>query len=849
MSKKSRARAAAKAAAGARAPAAVGVAPIPGPKKFVFRRGHLFLAGGLVVLAALAAYHNSFSGPFILDDRSAIADNPSIKRIGTVFRPSPHATTGGRPMLNFTYAINYAIGGVKVGGYHAFNLLVHALAGLTLFGIVRRTLLRPAFAGLPPSRRSTVSTGPPQASSGLWRTSRGAGPAREASTFDDATPLALAVAVIWVVHPIQTEAVTYISERAESLMGLFYLLTLYGFIRGADERNQEPGVRSREPEMGERGIEFKDQKPRIGSVQLSPARLLAPDSWLLLSIVSCLLGVLSKEVIVTAPAMVFLYDRTFIAGSFREAWRSRWRYYLGLAATWLPLAFLMTGLSQRGVGYDERATAWHYALTSCRSIVFYCTMVLWPHPLILDYGTYIIQRPAEAAPYALVLAALLVAVGFALRFRPVLGFLGAWFFLILAPTSSVVPIAFQPMAEHRLYLSLAAVVALVVVGLYRFIGRSSLAVCAAAAVVLGGLTAQRNDDYRSEVGIWTDNVTKCPNNERAHNSLGNAWLEIPGHLADAIPEFEKSLRLKPDYAEAHYNLAVALGKAGRVAEAIPHYQEALRLKPDYAEAHKNLGSALADLPGRLDEAIGHFEVAVRINPDDAEARNNLGGALAHLPNRVPDAIAQLEASIRLNPDLAGAHYNLGVVLGKIPGRLSDAIAEYETVIRIDRDNADAHYNLGLIFAKIPGKISDAIAEYQAAVRSNPNNLDAHCQLAGLLSAIPERESEAVSEYEVALRIKPDFAEVRLNLGVLLARTPGRQSDAIAEYEAALKINPNFPQAHTDLGILLETIPGRLPEAVKHFEAALKIAPDSPGARENLLAARQALEKAQNRSPQ
>ncbi|HSY54782.1 MAG TPA: hypothetical protein VK785_10065, partial [Opitutaceae bacterium] len=185
-------------------------------------------------------------------------------------------------MLNFTFALNYALGDLNVRGYHWFNLLIHTLAGLTLFGIVRRTLLRQGYGG-----------------QALVR------PALSGRFGADAVPLALAVAVIWVVHPIQTEAVTYVSQRAESLMGLFYLLTVYCFIRGASATGE-----------------------RRDSQVIRP---LSSCLWLLASVLSCFLGTLSKETIVTAPVMVLLYDRTFVAGSFREAWRLRWRYYSGLA--------------------------------------------------------------------------------------------------------------------------------------------------------------------------------------------------------------------------------------------------------------------------------------------------------------------------------------------------------------------------------------------------------------------------------------------------------------------------------------------------------------------------------------
>jgi tetratricopeptide (TPR) repeat protein len=687
MSKKSRARAAA-----ASQQAASSVSPSPEQNTFLARWG-TFFAGVVIILSSLVAYHNSFSGPFILDDSWAITDNPSIRHFGSALLPQSSASTGGRPLLNLTFALNYALGGMDVWGYHVVNLIIHALAGLTLFGIVRRTLLRPPLA----TRFGLV-----------------------------AFPLALAVAVIWIVHPLQTEAVTYLSQRAESLMGLFYLLTLYCFIRGVEST--------------------------------TPAR------WEILSITACLLGIMSKEIIVTAPVTVFLYDRTFIAGSFREAWRQRWRYYLGLASIWLLLfGRLRLGLHHQGVGFDQSVTWWSYALTSCRSVVLYLKLALWPYPLVFDYGTDFVRNATCVLPYVLVLIALIMGLVMALWRWPTIGFAGTWFFLILAPTSSVIPLAFQPIAESRMYLSLAAVIGLIVLGLNRWIGRRSLILFAAMALGLGWLTIQRNKDYRSELAIWNDTVTKCPDDARAHYTLGCVLMSLR-RSQEAIAQYEVALRIDPNYAEAHNNLGGVLAMIpGRLPDAIPEYEAAVRIKPNLAEAHFNLGDALATIPVRLPDAISEYEAALRIRPDYVEAHSNVGSVLLRIPGRLPDAISHYEAVLRIRPDLAEAHFNLGNALAMIPSRLPDAVSEYEAALRIKPNLAEAHSNLGSVLLKIPGRLPDAISQYEAVLRIMPNRAEAHFNLGNAFAMIPGRLPDAISEYEAALRIKPDYPSAQKNL--------------------------------------------------------------------------------------
>jgi tetratricopeptide (TPR) repeat protein len=596
----------------------------------------------VLIVAGLLAYYNSFLAPFIGDDVHSVSENPTIRHLWPVWDAlsPPHGrglTVEGRPALNFSFALNYAVSGVRPWGYHALNLAIHILAGLTLLGIARRTLLRPALSG----RFGAEST-----------------------------LLALAIAVIWTLHPLQTEAVTYVAQRAESLMGFFYLLTMYCFIRGVE----------------------------------SPK----PGRWYALSVGSCLLGMGTKEVMASAPLMVLLYDRTFVAGSFREAGKRRWRLYAGLAGTWLVLGYLVASTRNRGgtAGFGSGISWWEYAATQCRAIVHYLRLSVWPCPLVLDYGTDTVQHVGEIAPYALVLAVLAVGTVLCLWRRNTLGFLGAWLFAILAPSSSVVPVASQTVAEHRMYLPLAAVVATVVLGSANLgqylLGRwpqtrrlLEWAVSAAVALVLMFLTIQRNQDYKTFLTIWQDTVAKCPNNPRAHNNLGTALAQT-GKTEEAIAHYEQALRLKPDYAEALNHLGTVLLQEGKVTDAIRRYEQALRIRPDYAEAHYNLGVALGQT-GRIEEAIAHYEQALQLKPDYAEAHNNLGNALAQT-GRIEEAIAHYEQTLQLKPDYAEAHYNLGIALART-GKIEEAIAHYEQALKLQPDFAPARNALARLQAR------------------------------------------------------------------------------------------------------------------------------------------------------
>lgn len=673
----------------------------------------IWLAGGGLVLAAFAAYHNSLGGPMVFDDVPAILENPSIRRLwppGPVLAPALDGgvTVSGRPLVNLSLALNHALGGEAVRGYHLFNLIIHALAGLTLFGVVRRT----------------------------WARFRPA----------EALPAAFCVALLWLVHPLQTAAVTYIVQRAESLVALCYLLTLYAFIRATEA--ETVGRDRRIPPAGE---PRRDQRSR-------PAVI----AWKTASFAACLAGMACKEVMVTAPLMVLLYDRTFVAGGFRAAWTRGWRYYLALAGTWLLLAWLVAGTTGRGgtAGFGTTVGPWSYLLTQCHAMVHYLRLAVWPDPLVFDYGTATVGRLGDVWPQALLLAGLAAGTVVALVRRPVWGLAGAWFFLILAPSSSLVPVASQTMAEHRMYLPLAALVVLVVAGLQARLGRRSVLVCGLLAAVLAGLTLRRNTDYHSEVRLWTDTVAKLPANGRAHNNLGKAVFAA-GRAEEALAHYAEAIRLQPAVPEPHYNLGLALARLNRPAEAVARYEEALRLQPAYPEAHNNLGNVLL-AAGRLDEAGRHYEEAVRLRPGMAEAHGNL--AIVRLEQgRGAEAIRHGEEAVRLDPAHAEARYNLGNALAQA-GRLPEALAHYEEALRLKPDYADVANNLGNV-------------------------------LVGL-----GRRPEAVTAYERAVRLDPQLADPRRNLTVLLTHL-GRLPEAVAQLQAYVRLRPGDQAARAELARL------------------------------------------------
>jgi len=666
-------------------------APSPSSVSTDRSRNLSWLAGLVLVLAAVVVYANSLGAPFVFDDLPAIVRNLTIRQLNweALRPPVDGAGVAGRPLVNLSLALNYAMGGLDVRGYHAVNLALHILTTLALWGVLRRTL-----AGLP-----------------AWS--------------DRAGGAAFGAALLWTVHPLLTESVICVVQRNEVMGALFCLLTLHGFIRGT-----------------------------TGS-----------SRWLAVSVLACLAGVASKETVATAPLLVLLYDRTFVAGTFRAAWERRRGYYLALAATWLPLAWLVWSAQQRGgaAGFGLGVSPWAYLLTQCRALGLYLQLSFWPHPLVTDYGWPVAKGLREVWWQGLAILVLLAATIVALRRRPAAGFLGAGFFLLLAPSSSVVPLTTQTIAEHRMYLPLAFVVTAVVLGLTALGGRRALAVVAVVAAILGALTIRRGRDYRSAVVLWTDTIAHASANPRAHGNLGVAYLTL-GRWEDALAPCREQMRLDPEQdVDGHVGVGCALMGLGRPAEALPYFVEALRRQPDDFAAHNNHGAALAAL-NRWPEAVREFESARRVRAEDATLRRNLAEALMKT-GQLSAALEHFAAAVRLEPDFAEAEAGWGRALAGA-GRSSEALPHFEAVLRL-RPDAAAHTDVAVTLAAL-GRVAEALPHMEEAARLQPQSAGQQYLLAVALDQLGRRP-EAERHDEEALRLRPDFTEARAHLERLRQR--------------------------------------------------------------------------------
>jgi protein O-mannosyl-transferase len=589
----------------------------------------------VILLLGIIAYSNTLHVPFVFDDEPNIVNNP-------VLRPGAHLPFSELRYIGLlTFAWNYAWGRLDVVGYHLVNLFIHLANAVLVYAWVSTTLRAPALAA--------TGDEPSPAPASAWL-----------------------CALLFVCHPIETQAVTYTVQRFASLATLFYLLTLLLYARARLAR--------------------------------TPAR---SALWFLSALLSALLAVKTKEIAFTLPAALLLYELVCFRGK-----RRRLLAVVPFAAIALliPLALLKHAGGDNPVSVDAAVHAgasaaiprYAYLLTQTRVIVTYLRLLGAPVGLNLDYDFPVSRSLTEPGVLlsSLLLAALLGGGLWAfLRARGrgdvaaarlrMVGFGTLWFLLTLSIESSVIPLA-DVIFEHRLYLPsvgafLVAACAGAALAAKLSPSRARVAKLAVAAVVLAlaGATYARNAVWGDEGGLWMDVLAKSPNNARAHNNAGNLFFAPRGRLDEAIGHFQTALRLRPGFAEAHANLGIAYERQGRLDEAAREYETAIALSPTQASAHNNLGGIYLRR-GRADDAVRELLAYLGVAPQADDGYFNLALAYQALGRR-EDAIVALVHGLALNPRNANGHVDLAA-LYLAQGRTADAIPHLQAAVALRPDD-------------------------------------------------------------------------------------------------------------------------------------------------------------------
>ncbi len=647
---------------------------------------------GLVAGVAFVTFVNTLANPFFFDDADSVVENESIRSPSTAFSPHPDSPTAGRPIVNLSFALNYAVGGLNPFGYHVVSLLLHVLATLVLADVVWLTL----------------SVGP-----------FGEAVRRRASL------LGLLVALVWCVHPLNAEVVNYATQRTSLMFALCLLVALDASVRSFDG-----GLR-----------------------------------WSVLSVVACAAGMACKEVMVVAPLVIVLHDFAFRDEPASRVVRRRWPHYTGLAATWLVLVALGVGSNrQQAVGTGLGISVFDYLQTQCWAIGHYLWSTVVPWTLFVDYGDAPHTELSETLPG---LVAILVLLGVTVwgwfRRRPV-GYVGTWFFLLLAPTSSVLPIATEVGADRRMYLPLAGLVAAGVLGLHRLLagGRESprpfVVAVSILVAVLSVRTIARNTVYHSVVTAWENGAASLPSNYRAHANLAQALVDA-GRTEEAEEPARAAFELKgTDQTCVNYaQILRDLGKPKAAADVLRAGSEQL---PNSAVVQALYAATCLRL-GLEDERRTAAARALALDPEYADRAAATARARARQEGRADEAIAAVEMALALGDESAANWFLYGNLL-RAEGDPRAASA-YRQVVRRDPENVAAWNNLAVLVAR--SNPAEAVPFYERALALDAANVDVHVNLASAL-ANTGRFDEAIGHLTEALRLQPGNRLAARNLGIV-----------------------------------------------------------------------------------
>jgi tetratricopeptide (TPR) repeat protein len=674
-------------------------APRPATRASVAQHPRLIGYALALAVVALAVYANAISAPFVLDDTVSVLDNPEIRQLWSldVLAPQREQPVAGRPLPNLTLAINYALGGTDPRGYHAVNLLFHTLCAIAVLLLVREALRLPSLR----DRFEPYST-----------------------------EIAFTSALLWLVHPLNSEVVNYVTQRTESMMALCYLLTLYASLRA----------------LGARGAR-----------------------WTVVAIVCCLLGMGSKESMATAPLMVVLVDRVFVFSSWAEAFKQRKWLYAGLFATWALLAvLLLTGPRIHSAGFGTNIGVWTYLLNQTRMIVRYLWLVVWPLPLVVYYGFPPPVALVDVLPQALLVSALAVVTLAAFRYRPYLAFLGAWFFITLAPSSSIVPIATEVGAERRMYLPLIAIVVGIVAAVVPRAAAASRitplyrhGALAVIVLLLAGATFARNREYDSALHLAEVTLERWPTGV-AHHMFGEQ-LVLAGRSDEAIAHLREAVATAP---RAHYSLGAELLRRGQTTEGISQLQEFIAREPLLLEvpaAHILLARAYAQ-QGNWTDAATQAREAIRKAPGNPDGYGVLANVLLKLES-FGDAVKAYTAYLRLRPGDADGWTSMGVALAATQQN-DAAVDAFRRTVDLTPRSGEAQRNLAtaLLDANRP---NEAAAAARLAIELRPRDAVSY-DLLGQALAREGNFEEARAALERAVAADPANTEAQQHLAQIVA---------------------------------------------------------------------------------
>ena len=642
----------------------------------------------IIFIACLAVYSNSYLSSFHFDDEVSIIRNAAIRHVEDAKAVWDFWPT--RFLTNYSFAVNYALGALNVVGYHIFNVLIHLFAALFAWWLALLTLNTPAL--------------------------------KDDSIKGQAAVLALFVGLIFAVHPLQTQAVTYIVQRATALAALFYLATLSLYVKAR---------------LSEKGWGYYSG-----------------------ALAAAICASFSKETVVTLPFMIILYEFVFMRPEKKISWAR--------IAPFLAIAMLIPGIALLTKSFDltsmrrvaeepPAATSLQYLFTQFRVLINYIRLLFIPIPQNVAYEVAP-ERSFFTVPIAVsfsYLAAVLTGGLVLFKKYRLISFCIFWFFLTLIPESSIFPIR-DLMFEHRLYLPMFGYGLLIASLAYYLIGRKNTRIMVTALICItlfySALAFTRNFVWKDEISLWNDVIKKSPESAGAYSSRGNAYA-AKGDIDQAIADYDRAIMLDPEFVDVYNNRANAYKKKGDMPKAIADYVKVLQFNPFHVPGLYNLGVTFMEEKD-YDKAIDLFTKAIQLDPRMAESYNGRGNCYIQKGD-IDRAIPDFENAVQYNPHLLAARFMLGISYTR-KSDFEKAITAFTDLIRIEPGNPANYDSRGVVYA-MKGDMASAMADFNKAVEVDPRFAPAYCNRGNVYMTMGDLD-RAIADFNKTIELNPGFAK-------------------------------------------------------------------------------------------
>ena len=657
----------------------------------------------LLCLVGIGIYSNALNGPFLFDDSIFVVNNIAIRDITEVSKiwnallPQPSRFVG-----LYTFALNYHFHELDVFGYHATNLAIHIIVSCLVWWFALMIL-------------STEKV-------------------KRSGLVKHEEYVAFFAALIFCVHPVQTQAVSYISQRAASLATLFYLLSACLYVRGRLTKN---------------------------NMAVSAACFAG-------AIVSGLLGMFTKEVVITLPISILLFEYFFLLKK-REDPLSATEKGVLIFSVIIILSFMLVipylfkmgvinmffGAKPSQSHQGDIITFWKYELTQLRVLSLFIKLMVVPLGQNFDYDFVLSRSLFEPKTFLCFIFVILFGI-FAVKSKKKNMLVSyGMFWIFVTYSANLIPRA-NVIFEHKLYLISIGFCFAISAGLYYAVRdlKKFVWVMAAIAVVLSFLTYQRNKVWGNEFLFWSDVVKKSPNKARPHNDLGLAYFK-KGDYDPALEHYNRAIELDGTIEEAYNNRGVVYTKRGQDELALEDFNKAISIRPRYADALNNRG-VIYKRKGMFDLALRDYVEALRYN-------------MAY-------------------PDI---FFNIAVIYEK-KGRLDLAERNYDKAISLDRYKADAYNNRSIVYSKAK-RYEDAMSGFDKAISIKPDYFEAYNNKGSLLFLKGDYDG-AVKNYSKALEINPKYYDAYKNRAFVYSRSDNVDL-AIEDYSAAISLRSNDPELY------------------------------------------------------